>query len=238
MAKGAQPIGVVTATPAPTNVGTQQLASASSRQVAQLIAAGGTFPIVGKGSYFYFDTLSSAIQARPYVNGTPGLFNTYSQGTGLNLSDTPFDQVELYNPNAFAVVYSIRVGFGDFIDNRVIIGGGTVQAVAYPTYPNPGGSEATIAINDLSGQSFADINGTLWLALNRIAIVATNYATATDYILQKSGALTNNGPGIVGILARTSLYLPVSGNYSVSNGGGVNNLTISETYNAIPPTFQ
>lgn len=233
-----KPLGIVQAVPAPSNVGPAQLASASARQIAQSISALGSIPIVGKGNYFYFDTLSAPLQARPYVEGTPGLANTYSQGTGLSVKPGTFDTVELINPNNYPVVYSLRVGFGDFIDNRSILGGGAALPVVNPTYKTPGGSEATIPITDVSGQSFTDINGTLWLAVNRIAILATNYAASTDYIIQAAGSLVNNGPGICAVLARTSIYLPVSGNYSMSNGGGVNNLTISEIYNAILPSFQ
>lgn len=109
--------------------------------------------------------------------------------------------------------------------------GGTLKSAIYPTYSIPGGSEATIPVLDLAGQTFLDINGKSQKAIARIAIMATNFANATDYIIQKKGSTINNGPGVLAVLARTSVYVPTYGDYSVSNGGGVNNLIISEIYN-------
>lgn len=215
----------------------QSFASASSRQIAMSIAAGATLPFPGKSSYFYFDALSAGLEARVYKNGSPSLQNTYAQGTGLNFQPGTFDTLEIFNPNAFAVVFSVRVGFGNFIDNRSILGGAANLPVANPTYPTPG-TTTTINIPDLSGSAFADINGTIWLALNRISLEVTNFATSTDLILQKAGAAVNNGPGVIGILSRTSLLLNLAGNYAISNGGGATNCIVSEIYNAIPPSFQ
>jgi hypothetical protein len=233
--------GVVLARPPATLIGAPQLASASTRNIAQSIAANGNFQLPGKGQQFYFDVASATLQVRVTVNGNVGAWTNYAQGTGLNIAEydpnAVYDNIEIQNPNAFPVIFSIRCGFQGFIDRRSILQVGQIQQVAYPTSPTAGGT-ARIDIPDLSGTQFLDINGTAWLAINRLAIVLTNYDNTSNYLLQAAGALTNNGPSITGSLAaKPPLFVPVSGHFSIYNGGAAMNLTVSEIYNAISPSL-
>lgn len=199
------------------------------------IPAGGTVPVPISGNNFYV-TISTAPGANPLLfRVRDGVFNPFPQGTGLDLvpSKQTFDLLEIKNPTANPQTVQIWIGFGGYIDRRLILAGSTTQQIAFPTNPTAGGT-ASINFNDLSGAPFTDINGVGWLALNRVAIFATNFDAATDYIIQKQLSAINNGPGILGLLARTSLQLPVSGNYCIDNGGGVINVVASEIYNAIP----
>lgn len=236
------PRGVQVAAPPPplqTGGGSmpQKSLAAQGQLVNLSIPAGTSIPLVIAGDNFYFIVSTAPASALIQVRPRGGNFNEYQQGTGLNLRATgaTFDMLEVKNVSANPQVVSIWVGFGEYIDNRLILAGSQIQAVVNPTYPTPG-TTTTINIPDLSGSSFTDINGKLWLAISRVSIEMTNFATGTDYILQGYNSAVNNGPGVLAVLARTSLIFGVSGNYSISNGGGATNLIVSEVYNAVPPT--
>jgi hypothetical protein len=54
--------------------------------------------------------------------------------------------------------------------------------------------------------------------------------------LQLANATTSSGRAVAAIYPQTSLNLPVSGNYTMSVGGGNINVVASEIYSAIPAT--
>jgi|HubBroStandDraft_2_1064218.scaffolds.fasta_scaffold00568_22 hypothetical protein len=201
------------------------------------IAAGQTIPIPQAGNQFYFVVAQAPVVVQPFIQGaTPGAAVTYSQGTGMRSAPgSEFSNLNVTNPNANSTVISLFVGFDGFIDNRLIEVSSGVSQVAHPVLSVPA-STTTVNIPDLSGGAFTDIDGNSWLAISRVSIQMTNFASATDYLLQAYGAATNSGPAILGCLARTSLILNVDGNYAVSNGGGLINMVVSEIYNAISPT--
>lgn len=200
--------------------------------VSNLIPAGGTLPIPVSGTTFYVTVATAPFNIRP----SGGVFNTYDVGTGLELEEiNSFSLLEVNNPNAFPVVFQLFVGFDKFVDKRLILSQTNLTVVAKPTYDTPN-SAAAVAIDDISGQAFTDVNGNEWYAIQRVSIIVSNMDGGIDLLLQESGSVVSNGPAIAGIFAKTSLRLDVAGDYSLSVGGGNINAVVSELYQAIPKT--
>lgn len=198
----------------------------------QSVAAGQTLPIPCVGTQFYVLFTSAPINIRP----SRGSFNPYNTGQGLQLDEeTAFNQIELQNTTANAIVVSVFVGFQDFIDRTLILNNVTNPAVAFPTYPTPNAANV-ININDLSGTGFTDVNGKKWIAVNRVAILVFNLDTGATYLVQLKGANTSSGKAIAASFPTTGLRLDVTGDYAMATGGGNINAIVSEIYNAIPST--
>lgn len=201
----------------------------SSQVITTIIPANSSFPIFQAGNKFYLPLATAAIDIKP--NG--GSFATYTQGTGQGNDNSTFDQVQIRNNNAFNVIISIFVGFGDYIDQRAILYDPLVQTIVYPTYP-VANAAVTVNIPDLSGQSIVDLNGTVYLAIARVGIYISNLDVAAVYTL-------SDYPGIIGsvlaIQAQTEITFPVSGNYKIRNGVAPVNCFVSEAYRAVQPTL-
>lgn len=194
-----------------------------------IIAAGDTLPIPAAGDYFYLTFAGAALNIRP----AGGNFNEYVQGTGLALKNgNTFNQLEVQNTNAFPVVAQIFVGFDEFIDKRLILNQVQQPSVAYPTYPTAN-SATSVAIKDLSGTSFNDINGNSWIAISRAGIYISNLDGGVTLLLQHKGATGATGVAVLGIQPLTSIVYPCAGDYALNNGGGAINAIVSEIYSAI-----
>jgi len=204
--------------------------SCSSLRYVNVIAAGDTLQISCYGTQFYFRTATAELLVRPLPGG---VFSQYGVGEGLQLDESnTFSMVEVQNANAFPVVFELFVGFQGFIDNKLIIASSLYPQVAYPTYPTPNAA-TSVAINDLSATKFADINGSEWYALARVAIIISNLDTGVTMLLQESGSLVANGPAVAGIQPATSLRYDSSGDFSLNIGGAVINAVVSEIYTVI-----
>lgn len=204
----------------------------TSRVIATSIAAGATIPFAAAGTEFYLSACSSTLNIKP----SNGEFVAYVQGTGLDVkSGNAFNSVQINNPNNFPVVFQLFIGFDGFIDNRLYEVIQSTPNVAYPTYSVPNLAPA-VAITDLSGQGFFDINGNPWLALYRQYIVVCNLDASAVMLVQAAGALTGNGPAIAMVQPLTSWIEQLSGNYSLNLGGGNINAVVHEIYAAIPPS--
>lgn len=197
------------------------------------IPAGQSVQVNANGTNAYLIVSTAPVNLRARRQQSVQAYSLYAQGTGFE--QTEFSSVEIQNPNSAAVVCLLWVGTSNFIDKRLILNTQTIQQVAFPTYKTAN-SAAAVAINDLSGGPFTDINGNKWLAISRVAIIVCNVDTGVTLLLQKSGAATSSGPAVAAIYPLTSLNLPVSGNYSLSVGGGNINVIVSEIYLAIPAT--
>jgi hypothetical protein len=161
------------------------------------------------------------------------VFNTYQQGTGLDLDETnAFNILDLRNDNAFPIAFQIFVGFDAYIDNRLILSGGQ-PVVAFPTYDTPN-SLAAVAIPDRSGSVIADINGNQFYALSRVAVLVFNTDAGVTLLVQRAGSAIPNGPAVGAVYPQTSVRLDCAGDFSLSTGGGNINCVVSELYNAIP----
>lgn len=213
----------------------QQVPASALARTAQIlnliIPANTTLPVNQAGEAFYVIACSCAngIEIRPR-NGT---FNSYFTGTGVAVDSlNDFDMVEVRNSTTSSVALSLWIGFGKYIDNRSILVGGQINPIVIPTYSVPG-SLARVPLPDLSGTAIVDANGSVWFALNRVAIQITN--------LDKANAITiealNGGNPVLACLPFTSLAEPVSGDFSAYQGGANMNGYVSEIYNAISPTF-
>lgn len=215
-------------TPAPgTIVSTGQQAQQGGRTINLVVPAGQTIRAMSAGTQFYFFIATAPINARP----VGGDFVLYQQGTGLN-AGVQFAYVELQNPNQVPVVVSIFIGYGSFIDNRLILVNQVQPQIAYPTC-SAANSRTQININDLSGGSFYDINGNEWLAVQRTCIIVFNADSGVTLLLQQAGSAVANGPAVGIIQPLTNIRFDFGGNYTLSVGGGNINAIVSEIYSAI-----
>lgn len=205
----------------------------ASFRYANIVAAGQTMPIPCSGTQFYLVTVTAPLKIRP----AGGVFATYGQGQGLQLSEeNAFDQLEVKNETSQPIVFDIFVGFQGFIDNTLIVPLDTNRVIAFPTYPTANAANQVNFV-DRSASLITDINGNQWYALYREAIYISNIDGGVTYLLQKSGSVVANGPAVIAIFPLTSLRLPYSGNYTLSVGGGNINVIASEGYIAIPKTI-
>lgn len=208
------------------------LRSRGSQVINNIVAAGSILPVPAAGTQFYLLFTSAPLAVRP----SGGVFNTYSQGTGLNLDNVnQFDLLEMQNTTSAPIIFSIFVGFDSYIDNRLILANSSTPIVAYPTYSSAS-SLAAVSIPDISGQPFNDINGGKWFAIQRAAVLVFNPDTGVTLLLQKAGAATSSGPAVGVIYPQTSLNYPASGNFSLSVGGGNVNAIVSELYTSLADT--
>jgi hypothetical protein len=204
-----------------------------SQIITNVVAANGTLPLRVSGSQFYMLASSAAVDIRPMAAGSVGFFDTIVTGTGKNFNDiNAFEQLEVKNNNNFAVVFSLFVGWDDYIDKRLIVASNTNPQVAYPTYPTPNAA-AIVDITDLSGQAFTDINGGKWYAINRVAILIFNPDTGVTLLVQKATSIVGNGPAVGIVYPQTSLRLDFSGNYRLNLGGANINAVVTEIYNSV-----
>jgi len=200
-----------------------------SVRVANVIQSGESLKVIAQGTQFYFRTLTANILAKE----SGGIFANYAQGEGLNVTlDNAFSMIELQNPNSFPIVFEIFVGFGGFIDNKLIFAWNNVPNVALPTSPTAGAT--VINITDKSGSQITDINGNKFYALQRLAIVISNVDSGSTYLIQKADSAVANGPAIAAVFPLTSIRLDVGGNYRMTLGGGAIAAIVSEIYAAIP----
>lgn len=211
-----------------------RLASVKSRTSLtynNIITAGAVLPIPAAGTEFYLEFATAQLQIRP----SGGVFNPYSAGLGLSVDlSNSFELLEVRNDNAFPVVFSLFVGFDGLIDNRLFLQNNSLPQVAFPTYPTALTAPA-VAINDISGSQFTDINGGKWYAISRSAIMIHNTDTGVTLLLQKQGG-TGASPAIAAIYPQTSWQGSVSGNYALNVGGGNVNAIVNEIYTSLAAT--
>lgn len=202
----------------------------ASSQIRNIIPAGGTLPLPVSGCNFYLLLTSATVKIRP----AGGQFDEYTTGTGLRLpEENAFDQLEINNPNAFAIAFSIFIGWDDYDDRRLILANQSVPMVVYPTYPTANAA-TNVQITDRSGQVITDINLVQWYAVYRVAILVFNPDTGVTLLVQKSGSVVAGGPSIGVVYPQTSLRLDVGGDYTLHLGGANINAIVSEIYACIP----
>jgi hypothetical protein len=227
------PANSTAASMALTGIAPRGIRAKSSQIITNVVAAGGTLPMRVSGMQYYVVTSTAPIRVRAMSAGSVGIFDEHTPGTGKVFDElNAFEQIEVNNPNAFAVIFQIFVGWDDYIDKRLILAAQTQKAIVYPTYQTPN-SAAVVNITDLSGQQFQDIDNNKWYALNRIAIMIFNPDAGVTLLLQKSNSVVGNGPAIGVILPLTALRYDAAGNYRLHLGGANINAVVSEIYNAI-----
>jgi hypothetical protein len=198
--------------------------------VTMVIAPGQVYPILQTGDNFYIIISTGVISVKPNNGGE----NSYSQGTGQQYpAGNEFTNLQIKNNNASSVVFSIFVGFGSYIDNRVILNDPFLSNVVYPTAPTPNVTN-NINITDKSGQAILDINGNNYLALNRVAIYITNYDLASTYNLQDYLHIVGTA---VGVSPATQIVFNASGDFSIHIPSSTINAVVSEVYQAVKPSL-
>jgi hypothetical protein len=234
----ATPAGVITVPPPgpgnATNNAQGQVSPTPNQQggvLATSIPANTTVPQQIQGNSFYVIAASGTISVRP----RGGQFVVYQPGTGYRLpADTSFANLEIQNNNAFPVSFALFIGFGEFIDNRLILESGIVFPVMKVTYSPTPPAVGPIVIDDISGQAFVDQNGAPWLAINRIAFIVDNLSTASNLILQNAAA---DGTDCGTVFPATARTFPLSGDFTLKTGAGTVNGAVQEYYNAISPNI-
>lgn len=205
------------------------VANRTSRFYNNVIAAGATLQVPITGTMFYVTVAAAPIDIKP----SSGVANSYQQGTGLELDlVNAFDLLEISNPNPNPVVFQLFVGFDKFIDKRIFLNTWQTPQIAYPTAPLPNVSTA-IAIPDISGQAFTDINGNSWYAIARVALIVSNVDSGVAFTIQAAGASSATGPAIASVPPLTAIRLDVAGDYSLHVGGGNIPAIVSEIYQAL-----
>jgi hypothetical protein len=213
----------------------------TSRAVPVAIPAGvtvngqvtpGEVPIAAAGSRFYVIVTSATIYLQPLRAGNVGATNPFNNGQGQPVAGG-FETLTAKNFNLFPVVALIWVGFDDFINDQLILANNATPNVTYPTQPiSATPVTGTVAIPDLSGTTFLDINGKKWYALYRVSLIVSNFSSATTLLLQKAGAATSNGPSVLLCPPQLPIAHNSSGDFSLSVGGGAVPAIVSEIYAA------
>jgi hypothetical protein len=204
----------------------------SSRVINNSVPAGGTIPVPASGTTFYLLVATGTLQIRP----SSGQFSPFNQGQGLRLLEiNAFDLLELKNENSFTVVFSLFVGFDEFIDMTLITANTGVLSVTYPTYP-VANSAAVVNIPDISGAEFQDINGTSWYALQRQSVNISNSDSGVTLSLLKANATGSGDPAVIQVFPQTSIAYPSQGDFRITTGGGNINAIVSELYQSIRKT--
>lgn len=197
--------------------------------VSNIIQPGETIPLSVAGNTFYVTVATAELQIRP----GKGAFNGYTVGTGLDLDlSNSFELLEVANPNAFAVVFQIFVGFDRYIDKRLYLDTTNLPLVTIPTYPVPNTAPA-VPIIDLSAQVVTDINGQEWYAISRQSILIANVDAGVTLLVQQFGSVVANGPAIGAVPPLTSWQVATSGDFTLHLGGANINAIVAEIYQCL-----
>jgi hypothetical protein len=217
--------------PVPPNSSLQVPTAQTSQTITVPVAAGTTSPVNLQGNRFYVIATNGPVNIKPYSGASSGAYNQFNTAQGTWGLANNFTNLELQNPNSFPIIVVLWVGFDDFRNDQLTLINSQFSQVAYPTYP-VASAATTIAINDLSGTIFVDINGKQWGALQRMAIQIFNLATAVNYLVYKAGGSGVN-PAIASCPARLPISLPIQGNYAMASGSAIDAI-VSEIYYSVP----
>jgi hypothetical protein len=202
--------------------------------VNTIVPAGQTLPIYQAGEAFYIIFANGVVQIRP----TDGTFNGYTTGTGVRADpQNNFPMLEVRNENAFAVVLSLWVGFGDYIDNRINLTSSPVVPVTVPGYDfKIGPASNNVVIPDLSATPYTDFAGNNWLLVSRASLLVSNADNSVIFALHRRGVAIQENAAFLLAFPTMSINVDVQEDIGVNEWGGASNLvgTIAELYNAIP----
>lgn len=223
----------MSSTSSPTRSSTDKLGPIGENRTSQIVTTilppGTTFPLYQAGDNFYLVVATDVIKIKPN-NGSE---NEYVQGTGLKVDDLNiFKNIQLRNDGSKAVVVKIFVGFGGYIDNRLIVYDPSVLQVVYPTAPI-NNTVNQIDIPDRSATAVTISNGLKYLLLNRQAIYVSNLDSGLVYSISAPAPSTDI---FLSVQPQSNILFPVSGDYRIKIPSGNINAIVSEVYNAILPS--
>ncbi len=197
----------------------------TSQIVTSIVPASGWLSVNQAGSKFYLVVATAELAIKPN-NGSE---NKYVQGTGIACEELNyFANLQIRNPNPFPVIFQLFVGFGDYIDNRLIVYDPTVIQAPYSTSGIPNVANE-ILIPDLSGQAILGVNGEQYLALNRIAVYVSNVDNGDAYDIFN----TDQDKTLLTVQPLTNVVYPANGAMSMKIPSGNINATVSEIYNVL-----
>lgn len=131
-------------------------------------AAGSMKTIPAVGTSFYLFQATGPVTIEP--NGGSAI--EYVDGTGLGPLETPFTSLNISNPSATPVSFTLILGFTEFIDKRlVIVEGANVSVADAPTYSKGYGS-FTLAQGGAEPAQGTDTGGQ-----QRRQLIVTNIST-------------------------------------------------------------
>jgi hypothetical protein len=188
--------------------------------------------IAQAGNRFYVLSCSAPVSIQAIRAGSVGAANSFGIGQGQPVS-AGFETLSVSNYSLNPVVALIWVGFDDFVNDQLILATNSFAYVVFPTYKTAS-SATNVNINDLSGTSFTDINGKLWGAIARVAILVFNTDPGATLLLQKAGTVIGTGVAVGVIYPNTPIRFDFSGNYALNLGGAPVPAIVSEIYQAIP----
>jgi hypothetical protein len=206
--------------------------SQASQTITVTVAANGSSPVNLQGNQFYVVACNAPVLIQTYSGGSSGVQNLYGTAQGTWPQQNDFTNLQITNPNNFACVVRLWVGYDSFRNDQLTLINSAYSQVAYPTYP-VANSASTINILDLSGSIFADVNGKQWGALQRVCIQCFNLDSGNTFLLYKQGG-SGSSPA-VGVIypAPLPIRFDFSGNYTISSGS-VLDMIVSEIYLAVP----
>lgn len=201
----------------------------TSQIVTSIIPANTTIQVFQAGDKFYLVVSTAVLTIKP----DKGSGAEYVQGTGCEVDDLNiFASLQISNNTPNAVVFQMFVGFGTYIDNRLIVYDPSVLQVVFPTAPiNNVLNE--ILIPDRSATPIIAANGKKVLALNRVAIYISNLDSGVAYSISDLSPSTDI---FLTVQPQSNIVYPANGNFRIKIPSGNINAIVSEIYNAILPT--
>lgn len=197
-----------------------------------------------QGTFFYLTVASGPVFMK--VSGT---WTLYYSGTGTEVT-SGFKELQVYNPTGNAVTFQIVAGYSPFIDKRAILSTAT-PSIIKPVNWAVQSSPQAILLPDVSGQIFNDINGTPWLAIQRILLFAAVLNQGNDVTMQLGTGSNPAAAGSViynqGFLAANApwpdpLVIQAAGNFWIQANPPylTGQLCVSayEVYQAVAPNSQ
>jgi hypothetical protein len=213
-------------TPRTGNVYQYILAAAPPAQAGQTQIP-TTVPLNVTGDTFYFVSTTAVISVKEQNgNSTP-----YYTGTGRRLAEgDSFNLLQLQNFNPFPVAVQIFIGFGGYIDNRLLPLNGNSQ-VGIPGTENNIAAAASLTIPDniplLSVVDAIAYAALPWVLLQRTAIQISNFS-ATQFV-EINQSITNLPAGVTlpsffvntdRIPPATTRTYPQANGIQITNPGG------------------
>jgi len=182
------------------NVNNLEQFSRSSFVVKVSIAAGAIYSLPCYGDSFYLLGATLPVEIKTDLTA----YKPYRKGTGEKFPEQlRFGRIEVLNPNVDAVVLTLWVGFGEYIDNRfeILENYTVVQGSSTVTI----GAGATVTFTGaVTGQN-----------IQRKAFLISNLDPSNPVILRDSA-----GNNCAAVFPQTSVMIPVSGEIRVHNSTG------------------
>ncbi len=208
-----------------------------TQQINSVVAANATIVINATGISFYFGTLPAAagLNVRAINAGQTRSTGNYVQGTGLRYGTQGFQKLEITNPSAAQVAFTLIVGGGvpnntydEFIDKRVIVTNNPSSNVLIQTSETVtiGFATRTPAWADTLAAGASQIVTENYLGYQRKSIIFSNDDAAAVLLV-----LDANGNTIGSVQPSTAWTTDTGGTITLKNPSGGNVIChIGEVY--------